>query len=77
MTHLHSIHAGFSIAGLQERSSENTKSIKTLGGWKTPLRELTSLLKPKSRPSPKLRPRSQHFELPASALGAEATGRGT
>jgi len=57
----------------QERSSENTKSIKTLGGWGTPLGELTPVPRPGSRPSPKLHPRSQHFGLPASALGAEAT----
>jgi len=30
----------------QERSSENTASIKTLGGWGTPLGELTPLPRP-------------------------------
>ena len=35
--------------------------------------ELTQLPRPGNRPSPKPHPRSQHFGLPASALGAEAT----
>jgi len=33
----------------------------------------TPLPRPGSRPSPQHHPRSQHFGLPASALGAEAT----
>jgi len=46
---------------------------KPLAAGGTPLGKLTSLPKPGSRPSSKLHPRSQHFGLPASALGAEAT----
>jgi len=66
MTHLHSTDGVFNSRRGHLRI--NTKSIKTLGGWGTPLWELTPL----TRPSPKRHPSSQHFGLPATALGTEA-----
>jgi len=66
MTHLHSTDGVFNSRRGHLRIY--TKSIKTLGGWGTPLWELTPL----TRPSPKPHHSSQHFGLPASALGTEA-----
>jgi len=50
-------------------SPENTKNIKILSSWGTPLLELTQLPRPGSRFSTKPHSRSQHSGLPASALG--------
>ena len=49
------------------------KALKTLGGWGTPLGELTPLPRPGNSPPPKPHYRSQHFGLPTSDLKAEAT----
>jgi len=64
--HTYTVHTGFSIVG--EIIWEHKK-------YQNPWRlvELTPLPRPGSRSSPKPHPRSQHFGLPASALGAEAT----
>ena len=64
--HTCTVHAGFSVAGEHEKHQNPWR----LG---TPLGELTPLPSPGTRPSTKPHLRSQHFGLPASVLGAEAT----
>ena len=49
------------------------KARKPVGTGGSPLGEHTPLPRPGSQPFPKPHPRSQHFGLPASAHGAEAT----
>ena len=70
MTHLQSTRMVFNSRRGHLRI--NTESIKTLGGWGLHLGSLHRSPGPVAALS-KAPPRSQHFGLPASALGAKAT----
>jgi len=50
-------------------SSENTKSINTLGGWGTPLGELTLFPRPGSTPS-----RKPHLAISTSGFQLQSLG---